>query len=193
MTPISTLVCTQNRVAIQPQHRTGEPVKYKPSRRIAVAAASRNKTRLSHTSARRLAAILLSVVLFLIAGSTPVHASPTPTPSGSGTATTAQPNPVCPSCDVCPRGVSCYYDGHDAHGKIWQAPGCGFFNLGTMSPARNDKISSILNNGTGDVTSYNWVSGHWQMVGTHPTWSGGWLDDFYPPLDNIIDAVNVAC
>src|SRR4051794_10953288 len=89
--------------------------------------------------------------------------------------------------DTCPAGVSCFYDNINLTKKIWQGPGCGFFNLGTMSPALNDKISSIWNRGTGALQPYNWTGSRWQPVGV--LLGVGETTSYQGSLNNIIDAV----
>jgi hypothetical protein len=96
----------------------------------------------------------------------------------------------------CPDGFSCYYDGEYGAGRKWVAPSCGFFNLGdphVVNPVFNDKITSINNDGNGDVRLYNWI-GSWQWVGTVPAHSeGSWVGKLKPSVNNIVDAVEIDC
>jgi hypothetical protein len=92
----------------------------------------------------------------------------------------------------CTPGYSCYYDGHDGTNWIWNAPSCGFHNLGRMNPPLNDRISSIRNRGGGAIQPYNWTD-DWGWVAVGPPVLVGQGIDYYNDLDNIIDAVDIAC
>ena len=65
---------------------------------------------------------------------------------------------------------------------------CGFFDLGKMSPPKNDRIESIYNGGGAPLQPYNWT-GSWQPVGPGigvnlgVNYTGGFA--------NIIDAIQV--
>ncbi|WP_166663986.1 hypothetical protein [Actinophytocola oryzae] len=88
----------------------------------------------------------------------------------------------------CPAGHSCYYDGLNYVALLWVAPSCGFFDLGKMTPPKNDRIESIYNGGGAGVLPYNW-GGSWQPVGfSIPPGVGA---NFNGKFGNIIDAVQV--
>jgi hypothetical protein len=87
--------------------------------------------------------------------------------------------------------LSCYYDGINLTGKIWTAPGCGWFDLGRFSPPLNDRISSINNRGNGAIQPYNWTGSSWQPVGN--LLPVGQAFSYQGSLNNIIDAVSIAC
>ena len=88
----------------------------------------------------------------------------------------------------CPAGHSCYYDRPNGTGLLWIAPSCGFFDLGKMSPPKNDRIESIWNGGGAPVQPYNWV-GDWRMIPPPVPVNRG--ATYTGVLANIIDAVQV--
>jgi hypothetical protein len=91
----------------------------------------------------------------------------------------------------CSPGYSCYYDGRNGTGWRWVAPSCGWFDLGRMRPPFNDRISSIWNRGGGAIDLYNWDGrSRWIYLGTVPIGARGNLP---PQIDNIVDAVRIAC
>lgn len=127
------------------------------------------------------------LIVALLAGTSLVGSTAAQAAPASGTQIRAA------AATNCPSGYSCYYDGHDATTKIWTAPSCGWFDLGSFSPPLNDRISSIVNYGGGQVDAYNWSGGtygYWIWVGYVPV---GWETDFVGGADNVIDAVDIAC
>jgi hypothetical protein len=47
---------------------------------------------------------------------------------------------------------------------VWVAPGPGCFNLGTMNPPFNDRISSVWNRGGSTARLYNWNGSSFVLV-----------------------------
>jgi len=93
--------------------------------------------------------------------------------------------------DGCPNGYSCYYD-HWGYAKIWTAPSCGWFNLGTFVPPLNDRISSVVNRGNGAVQGYNWTGSSWQPIGDLVA-ADGVMVMYQGSNNNVIDGVAIAC
>ncbi|MEV0260539.1 peptidase inhibitor family I36 protein [Streptomyces sp. NPDC050617] len=81
------------------------------------------------------------------------------------TATSAPAATAASGYDRCPSGSSCYFSNANGNGDMWRAPSSACFNLGTMNPPFNDRISSVWNRGGNVVHMYNWTG----------TWT--WLDD----------------
>lgn len=89
--------------------------------------------------------------------------------------------------DRCPAGYSCYFTDADGGGDMWKAPSASCFNLGTMNPPFNDRISSVWNRGGAVVHMYNWT-GTWSWVDdvqVGQKWSVGWGDS----RNDVVDMV----
>ncbi|MCP2248063.1 peptidase inhibitor family I36 protein [Lentzea aerocolonigenes] len=91
----------------------------------------------------------------------------------------------------CAAGYSCYYDRTEGRDWLWNAPGCGWYNLEVNVPRLDNRISSIRNRGSGLVEVWRWENGRgWVKKGWVPV---GYQGSFYGDLENDIDAVDVRC
>jgi hypothetical protein len=91
----------------------------------------------------------------------------------------------------CQAGYSCYYDRTEGRDWLWNAPGCGWYNLEVNVPRLDNRISSIRNRGSGLVDVYRWESRQgWVKKGWVPV---GYQGSFYGDLENDIDAIDIDC
>jgi hypothetical protein len=89
----------------------------------------------------------------------------------------------------CPGGYSCYYDWY-GEGRIWIAPSCGWHNLGALNPPLHNRVSSVMNRGSGTVQVYDYIVDRYVEIGAVAP--GNWLQ-LEGSLTDVIDAVNIEC
>ncbi len=121
-----------------------------------------------NSKARRRAASALAataLALGLSATSAPFATAATATtaPATATASATTAPSTTAGGYDRCPSGSSCYFSNANGNGDMWRAPSSACFNLGTMNPPFNDRISSVWNRGGNVVHMYNWT-GSWDWV-----------------------------
>ncbi|RJL33977.1 peptidase inhibitor family I36 protein [Bailinhaonella thermotolerans] len=100
-----------------------------------------------HRSAALIAAGVLSAGVLAAA---PASAAPVPgsVPATTGSAAAAW---------ACASGYSCFYDGRQGQNRFYVAPSCGLFELGRMTPARNDRLGSVRNRTKAPVYLFDYV------------------------------------
>lgn len=91
---------------------------------------------------------------------------------------------------ACSSGDTCLFDGRNGRARFWVAPDCGFWNLGTMRPRRDDRLTSIRNRSDSHVELLDLEEGEWVLVRTIRPWTRvnlrSWEND-------IVDAVRIEC
>lgn len=142
---------------------------------------------------RTMAAALGCALAFVAAG--PVNGASAASAARHTSGGVAVPEPLQsarPHIGGCTIGHSCYYDGHNATLWMWDAPSCGSFDLGKFNPPLNDRISSIVNYGGGDVVVYNYVGGEnpWYRIAEIVPNSEY---DLNGTFDNVADRIDVHC
>jgi hypothetical protein len=145
-----------------------------------------------HRLLAKSAAFTVLLLAAATSGTSAANAAPAPAAQNAATQM-VQPNVARPA--NCPVHHSCYYDGHNLTGAlVWVAPGPGFFDLGRMSPPKNDRISSIYNGGGAALQAFNFVSGNFVTIG--PVLPVGASENFVNNgtlhmCDNCIDAIRI--
>jgi hypothetical protein len=64
---------------------------------------------------------------------------------------------------TCNAGDVCLFDGRDFTNQFFRASGCGDWDLGTMSPALNNRASSVIIRTSVRVRIYHHYQGAWEI------------------------------